>query len=195
MEQAEQFAAFRRQKEVQAFSPVETREEFESEPLQTRSGSAWDKIYISFSESGSDTYEFGTPELLLRVGEIIMLDVDRSRIQEKSEKISATDDLKLKSDFSELVERARSHGLHEIADRLLELREAPIDQDEIPLQTTSAQRFVDYCIGRRIRHRPLMTVTPTGELDTTWKSEAGETIIARFFLRVRCGLPICLAAR
>lgn len=80
-----------------------------------------------------------------------------------------------------VIELARAHDLDEVADRLAELSRLPFGEDEEPLQPEAANFFVGYCVARQKRTRPLMTVTPTGELDATWKGPAGEKVIMRFF--------------
>ena len=80
-----------------------------------------------------------------------------------------------------VVDHARSHGLQEIADRLVELGQHPLDEDEVPLQATSAMRFVQYCLDRMKQARPLMTVTPAGELDATWRGPEEQSQVMRFF--------------
>lgn len=80
-----------------------------------------------------------------------------------------------------IVDYARRHGLPEIAERLIELFKQPLDDDERPLHGRAAVPFIHYCLARGKAHRPLMTVTPTGELDVTWKDAVGEKVLMRFF--------------
>ena len=80
-----------------------------------------------------------------------------------------------------IVDFARRKGLPEIAGRLAELFEQPLDDDEEPLRASATVKFVLYCLARRKAGRPLMTVTPTGELDVTWKGAAGKKVLMRFF--------------
>ena len=84
-------------------------------------------------------------------------------------------------DLREIVDFARGHGLDEVANRLIDIGERTLGNDEVPLQTASAKCFVEYCIARQKQGRPLMTPTPTGELDVTWKGSEGEQISMRYF--------------
>ena len=83
--------------------------------------------------------------------------------------------------LQEVVDHARSQGLQEIADRLIKLGQQPIDEDAVQLQASSAMRFVEYCLARQKQGRPLMTVTPAGELDATWKGTEEQSQSMRFF--------------
>ena len=85
------------------------------------------------------------------------------------------------SELQEVIDYARTHGLHEVADRLMILGERPFGDDEAPLQAASAMCFVEYCLARQKQARPLMTVTPAGELDATWKGPAEQSQVMRFF--------------
>ncbi len=87
----------------------------------------------------------------------------------------------LTSELQAVIDHARSQGLQEIADRFVELGQQPLEEDEVPLQAASAMFFVEYCIARQKQGRPLMTPTPTGELDATWKGSEGESVTMRFF--------------
>ena len=80
-----------------------------------------------------------------------------------------------------VVDYARSHRQQEVADCLVRLGQRPLGDDEEPLQPASAMSFVEYYIARRKQARPLMTVTPAGELDATWKGPKRERITMRFF--------------
>lgn len=80
-----------------------------------------------------------------------------------------------------VVDHARSQGLLEIADRLILLSQQPLDEDEVLLQAASAMCFVEYCLARQKQIRPLMTVTPAGELDATWKGPDKQSLVMRFF--------------
>lgn len=85
------------------------------------------------------------------------------------------------SDLQEVIDHARIHGLHEVADRLIELGQQPLEKDEVPLQAASAMCFVEYCLARQKQARPLMTVTPAGELDATWTGPEEQSQVMRFF--------------
>ena len=85
------------------------------------------------------------------------------------------------SELQEVIDHARGQGLQEIAERLIELGQQPIDEDAVPLQASSAMRFVEYCFARQKQGRPLMTVTPAGELDATWKGTEEQSQSMRFF--------------
>ena len=87
----------------------------------------------------------------------------------------------LTDELQAVVEYARGHGLQGIADRLVELDQQPLSDDEAPLQAESACFFVEYCVARQKQTRPLMTVTPTGELDATWKGSEEQSQVMRFF--------------
>ena len=56
-----------------------------------------------------------------------------------------------------------------------------MDDDETPFRAEAARNLVDYCIARQKQGRPLMTVTPGGNLDATWKGSERERIVMRFF--------------
>ena len=84
-------------------------------------------------------------------------------------------------DLSTVVDYARKHGLKGVADRLVEIGEQPLDNDELALPAGPAMNFTKYCIARKKQSPPLMTVTPTGELDATWKSRGGHRVVMRFF--------------
>lgn len=88
---------------------------------------------------------------------------------------------KLTDELHAVVYYARVHGLQEVADRLVELGQQPLSDDDAALQSESAKCFVEYCVARHKQTRPLMTVTPEGELDATWKNPKGEKIMMRFF--------------
>lgn len=83
--------------------------------------------------------------------------------------------------LQEVVDLARNQELHEISDRLIELGHQPFDDDELPLQAASADCFLEYCLARQKQARPLMTVTPAGELDATWKGPDEQSQVMRFF--------------
>lgn len=85
--------------------------------------------------------------------------------------------------LDELINVARELASLEIAVRLLELRDAPIDpaQGEQPLSTESVRRFLDYCIRRGVVERPRMAVTPNGELEGTWGDGEERRLVIRFF--------------
>ena len=80
-----------------------------------------------------------------------------------------------------VIDHARSQGLQEFADRLAELGRQPLAEDEIRIQAESALHFVEYCDAREKQSRPLMTVTPTGELDATWQGPDEQNQVMRFF--------------
>ena len=82
--------------------------------------------------------------------------------------------------LNKVVDDARRHGLQEVADRLIELDQQPLDEDEAPLRAEAAMKFVEYCVDHQQRGRPLMTVTPDGELDATWKGPE-DRVTMRFF--------------
>lgn len=82
--------------------------------------------------------------------------------------------------LQDVVNYAQLKGLQKIADRLVELGELPCD-DELPLNVEAAKCFVDYCISRPKQTRPLMTVTPKGELDAIWKGPDDQVQTIRFF--------------
>ena len=86
-----------------------------------------------------------------------------------------------KTDLSRVITQARKRGLNEVADRLEEIRVEPVETDEVPLQAEAAMSFVKYCIVRQKKSRPLMTATPSGELDATWKGPSGYRVVMRFF--------------
>lgn len=84
-------------------------------------------------------------------------------------------------DIHEIVDFARRSGLDDVADRLVVLFDQPLDEDEEPLEITSAKNFVVYCVARDKKARPLMTATPLGDLDILWKGPGGDAISMRFF--------------
>lgn len=86
-----------------------------------------------------------------------------------------------KDDLQAVVDYARRHGLQEVADRLVDLARLPVGDDEMPLQAGAARNFAEYCVARQKSCRPLMTVTPAGDLDATWKGADGESVTMRFF--------------
>ena len=88
---------------------------------------------------------------------------------------------KLTDELHAVVYYARVHGLQEVADRLVDLGQQPFSEDDAALQAESAKCFVEYCVARHKQTRPLMTVTPEGELDSTWISSEGDRIMMRFF--------------
>lgn len=79
------------------------------------------------------------------------------------------------------IQRAENEGLDEIAVRLRELAELPPEEGVFPLSAESAGHFVTYCVTRQKRGRPIMTATPTGELDCTWKAPQEGRVVMRFF--------------
>ena len=83
-------------------------------------------------------------------------------------------------DIHEIVDFARRSGLDDVADRLVVLFDRPLDGDEAPLQSEAAMSFVKYCVAREKKGRPLMTVTPAGELGVTWKGPRGQWVLVRF---------------
>lgn len=80
-----------------------------------------------------------------------------------------------------VVDQARRKGLKRVADRLAELGREPLDEDELPLEAASAKYFVEYCSRRGNHAHPLITATPTGNLDATWKGPEGQSVVMRFF--------------
>lgn len=80
-----------------------------------------------------------------------------------------------------VVDSARNEELQEVADRLAAIDQEPLGEEDTPLQAVAARGFVEYCVARKKKIRPLMTVTPTGELDVTWKGSKGEGVTMRFF--------------
>lgn len=80
-----------------------------------------------------------------------------------------------------VVDQARRKDLKRVADRLAELGREPLDEDELPLEAASAKYFVEYCSRRGNHAHPLITATPTGNLDATWKGPEGQSIVMRFF--------------
>lgn len=84
-------------------------------------------------------------------------------------------------DLSPAIDYALNHGLKDVADRLVQIGGQSLDDDEMPLQAAAAMNFVRYCIARKKQSRPLMTPTPTGELDAIWKSIGGHRVVMRFF--------------
>jgi len=84
-------------------------------------------------------------------------------------------------DLREIVDGARASGLDEIADRLGEISEQSLDDGELPLNADSVQNFVFYCLARNAKVRPLMTATPSGEIDATWTGPEKQTQLIRFF--------------
>jgi len=76
--------------------------------------------------------------------------------------------------FLSIVEQARTEGFDQVADRLVELRLRPLEEGEVALHPEPARHFVEYCSVRRQDGRPLMTSTPQGDLDATWKGPEGQ---------------------
>lgn len=85
------------------------------------------------------------------------------------------------NELQTVIDHARGNGLQEVAGRLEDLAKLPLDDDDAPLQAESARNFVEYFIARQKKGRPLMTVTPAGDLDATWKGADGESVTMRFF--------------
>lgn len=79
------------------------------------------------------------------------------------------------------ISLARAHHLNDVADRLALLFEQELDEDEVPLDVEAAVNFVNYCVAREKKARPLMAATPSGELGITWKGPEGEKVLMRFF--------------
>ena len=84
-------------------------------------------------------------------------------------------------ELQKVIDYAERQGLQQVADRFVDLARLPLDDDETPLQAGAARNFVEYCIARQKKGRPLMTVTPGGYLDATWKCSERERIVMRFF--------------
>jgi len=84
-------------------------------------------------------------------------------------------------DWDTVIELARSRVSVEVADRLIELRNLPIEDDESALQVGSAYWFVQYCIRLGIRKRPLITASPMGEIGATWEHGEEEVVDIEFF--------------
>jgi hypothetical protein len=91
--------------------------------------------------------------------------------------------LKQARSFDDLLDVARDLLSPEIAERLTELRDAPIDQKEgeHPLRIESVRQFLDYCVRRAVIERPRMAVTPNGELEGTWIGGGERRLVLRFF--------------
>ncbi len=85
--------------------------------------------------------------------------------------------------LDELIKVARELASPEIADRLVELRDEPIDPEEgeQPLSMESVRRFLDYCIRRGVIKRPRMAVTPNGDVEGTWVQGKEGRVVIRFF--------------
>ncbi len=86
-----------------------------------------------------------------------------------------------KIDTTAAISLARAHHLNDVADRLALLFDQPLDEDEVPLDVEAAVNFVNYCVARKKKPRPLMAATPSGELGITWKGPKGEKVLMRFF--------------
>ena len=91
--------------------------------------------------------------------------------------------LKQARNIDDLIDAASDLISPEIAERLAELRNEPIDQreGEHPLSMESVRRFLDYCVRRGVIERPRMAVTPNGELEGTWISGGNKRLVLRFF--------------
>lgn len=159
--------------------PAETSKNYEIEPgaMEVSSASAWYGL-ITLPLQGMIARE-GFDVRPKPEGSVTQT-LYRPSIDEFRQDDSATDGMGLQGDFRRVVQLARIYTSEEVAARLVKIEQEPVEEGNIPLQPSSARWFVRYCLGKGIRGRPLMTVTPTGELDATWKCEE-ETIVARFF--------------
>lgn len=132
-------------------------------------------VTLSAAHYPAQTIAFGQPHTWN------ILRVDNDSDVEPIEIGGASADSDLSDDLHDIVDLARRSGLHDVAERLTQLSKQPHDDDERPLLGRTAAPFVHYCLARGKATRPLMTVTPTGELDVTWKDAAGEKVLMRFF--------------
>lgn len=97
-----------------------------------------------------------------------------------SDRTVVADDAESQS-LRQIVAFARAKGQAAVADRLLEISSQPIEELDTRLKPDSAKCLVAYCIARGNPNRPLITVTPSGELDATWKGSDEQYQVVRFF--------------
>lgn len=83
--------------------------------------------------------------------------------------------------FSRVVEYAIKYLSHKIADRLNQLKQRQLEEEDVALSAKSAWNLVSYVHQTNIKKLPLLTVTPGGELDATWLEDNDEEVTARFF--------------
>jgi len=82
-----------------------------------------------------------------------------------------------------LLKVARLCLLSKISDRLDELRNLPYDanEGEKPIDPDSVRWFLDYCMRRGVKQRPIITATPDGMVQGDWRRGAKERVSIRFF--------------
>jgi len=69
----------------------------------------------------------------------------------------------------------------EIADSLSEIHSYPLDEDELPLNLTSAKNFLRYSFAKGL-NKPILTATRDGLLQADWDNEEGPEMVAIRFL-------------
>ena len=86
-------------------------------------------------------------------------------------------------DLEAAIKFAHRSISNEVADRLDELRNQLYDRSagEEPLNFDSVRWFLDYCVRRGAKERPLMTVTPDGIMQGDWCQGKDRRLTIRFF--------------
>ncbi len=132
---------------------------------------------FEFSEPNRAAYAVLTGTTVVKKGYVSTL--DPGEMTRAFERIRSVADET--ADAQAVVDLARQHELEAVANELQALFELPRDDEEESLHADASLNFVRYCIARAKTGCPLITVTPTGNLDITWKGGVGERVIMRFF--------------
>ena len=92
-------------------------------------------------------------------------------------------DLWHSTSWEELIRVVRDYLPIEFVQQLTQLHGQPFDPDqgEEPLNFESVRWFIDYCLRRAVKRRPLMTVTPDGVIQGNWHKDKTNRVTIRFF--------------
>ena len=160
------------------------------------SGAAWWQDHYEVPHVEEPTLDIPTFFVLLNytsvtVGPLSPIRAEMSPFEELKDTAAELDEiadvvtpaLKQARNIDDLIDAASDLISPEIAERLTELRNEPIDQreGESPLSIESVRRFLDYCVRRGVIERPRMAVTPNGELEGTWIGGEDGRLVLRFF--------------
>lgn len=92
-------------------------------------------------------------------------------------------DLWRSTSWEGLIRVVQDHLPIEFAQQLTQLHGQAFDPDqgEEPLNFESVRWFIDYCLRRAVKRRPLMTVTPDGVIQGNWGKDKTDHVTIRFF--------------
>lgn len=82
-----------------------------------------------------------------------------------------------------MIRVVQDHLPIEFAQQLTQLHGQAFDPDqgEEPLKFESVRWFIDYCLRRAVKKRPIMTVTPDGVIQGNWHKDKTNRVTIRFF--------------